>query len=40
MERSWNAMDSLVNTVITTATAEKRQITMPLLKTLLEKIIL
>jgi len=40
MERSWDAMDSLVNTAITTATAEKRQITLPLLKMLLEKIIL
>jgi len=32
MERSWDAMDKLVETSITTATAEKRQITLPLLK--------
>lgn len=40
MERSWDAMDRLVNYAISTATAEKRQVTLPLLKTLLEKIIL
>lgn len=36
MERSWDAMDRLVNATITTATAEKRQITLPLLKGLVE----
>lgn len=34
MERSWDAMDRLVEAAIATATAEKRQITLPLFKTL------
>lgn len=38
MERSWEAMDRLVESAITTATAEKRQITLPLLKGVVEKI--
>lgn len=37
MERSWDAMNRLVERTIITATAEKRQITMPLLKMLVEK---
>lgn len=32
MERSWDAMDKLIHSAITAATAEKRQITLPLLK--------
>lgn len=37
MERSWPSMDKLVNATITTATAEKRQITLPLLKGVVER---